>query len=264
MTIIELRRRQNALAVRFATISEAVESIFALTVPFTETLAKASVNAWNHSFAGREGYEWDEPPEHEYHRMIGTDISVASEDFFFPLVYEAVGASNIAHELKEIRKNAKAGPDPIPSEWLAELVEPESLHWRPEEVETVKRSYRKRITAATTKIRDINTTWKYLSKQESHLPKFIKPSLLGMFGSADLVTNFQYTDVDFKWQPHGQKPKVMTARWLAPFIGIEKAGVVEVAVQTIGIASAPLPGEPPTLDFFGSHVSNIIKLFEDD
>lgn len=260
MTIVELRNRQNALATRFQAITKAIDPIFGMKAMWTDTLANAAHEAWIACFSYREGYEHAEPPD--YHSLVGAEHQIVHDDFLFPLVQDDIDSRNIFHHLKLIQVEAVTGIPFIP----IQAGTPSTEGWLPDEIETVNRSYRRRITSATTRIRDINTNWKYLSAKRRRFPDFIKSSLMGMFGGADLG-DFKYTEDDFK-QPYShdavkQKPQVMSARWLAPFIGLEKALVIENAMEVIGEQSAPLPGEPPTLDGYSSHTSNAIKLFED-
>lgn len=259
MNFLELRRHQNALAIRFDLIKDAISNIADLKITYTSVLAKAATSGWENN---KHPENFDEPPE--YAKSIGKEISVWSEDVMLAIVHDGITGRNIKYEIAQILKSARNGPAIIPTDVrFCPLIEPSDFNWLPEEMETVRRSYRARITKATTIIRDINTTWKYLSRNESVMPEFIQPQLIGMFGGAD-HSPFVYEEKDFKWQTHGLKPKVMSARYLAPFIGAEKAVLVERSMDTIEISSAPRPGEPPTLNWWISSESNAIKVFEGD
>ena len=259
-TIIYLRRQQNALAARFALVATAIDAIFSIKITVTEAMAKASAKAWEHAYRHTEGYGNDDPPDFDVD--IGKEILVASKDFFFPLIPDEVqfAAGNLAHNLASIKRYSTAL---APVSGTLAFVPPTSDNWLQSEIDVVLQSYRARITAATTQLRDINTYCHYLNQTESRLPGFIKPALTGLFGSADHDTGFTYTDQDFKYQPRGERMKVLSARWLAPFIGLMKATIIEDSLRVITKTSTPLSGEPPTMTHFGSHVSNAIKVFDD-
>jgi hypothetical protein len=254
--IVKLRKLQNDLCTRYDLIHMAVDRIMNLEIKFTESFAKAAMTGYHSSFSHHENYEHNDPPS--FHDLVDSTVKVFDYEVLLAFVQDDVHARNIIHHLKQIQHDSVTRKIQY-----VELIENPSLNgWNFAEAEAVANWYKRRITNATTNIRNINTNWKYLIAEKRTLPGFVHSSCTGLFGKPSFKTDFTYTDDDFKhtFKVNGKFP-VMTARWFAPFLGDDTAKMVEAAVAVIGEASKPLPGEPDTSDHFGSHhVDNKIEI----
>jgi hypothetical protein len=245
LSIITLREQRNSLTTRLWDISRAIEPLFALKTAFTPEMAKTLAHHRWHP----EDCHYDDEIED-----VQITIQVMHPDFFGALLRDG---ENIGHMMKQIRQLAKKTHDIVPP-WP----EPMKFDWTEEELGFVVDTYKRQINAMVHRLRDINTNWKRLTRTTNTLPDFVKSSVMGLFGKPDHLAGFTYTEADFGYQP--VKPKVMTARWLAPFVGLDDANAIEQAITIIGDRSKPRVGEPDSLDFFGSHVSNAFDVFIND
>jgi hypothetical protein len=244
-TIVALRVHRNAVSQRLMAVNRLVLSLFDLTATFTFEMAK--------ELTQHRG-QVDEYPGN-------IQMQVIHADFFSALISDPITASNIVHELKQIRTMSMKFFPIVPDDQVNN--EPSLVGWTDEEIALVIDTYKQHINTATHHLRDINTHYKYLTRASSRMPAFIKSTLMDMFGKADHLPSFTYTDADFQYQrdlPRPNKPQVMTAKWLAPFISIDKACLVEEAIRLIGAHSRPRDNEPETIDFFSSHSSNAIDI----
>lgn len=245
-TFVDLRRRRNGLSRRLGLISLAVEPLYDLQAMFTEEMFSAWIE---HRRFMDEDRDYDE----EY--AVGL-TRIITDDFFDALLPHPYG-SNIVGEFNSIGKLSKQRFDMLD----ASIVPLSFKDWTSEELRFVVSGYRSQITDAIHRLRDINTHWKYLTGHRHPMPSFIKSSVMGLFGGPDQDHGFVYSDADFQFLQNGS-PKVMTAKWLAPFVGINHARTIESALTVISESSKPREGEPDTINFFGSHVTNKIDVFD--
>lgn len=247
--IVELRAMRNGLVKRANAITEASFRIFEVKAMFTQEMFRVYQDNWQND---QEEIR-DVPLRVE--EAISTEMVVINQDFLLGLIDRRFVASNIVHEMMAIVKSAMTKHLRI-----EQTTVPEITGWTDEEIRMVCQRYRNQINTLTHHLRDIHTHWKYLMEHKSRLPQFIKSAVTGMFGGPDHSLGFEYSEMNFRCRGQDD-PKVLTAFWLAPFIGTEKARVIETQLAIIGDESAPRPGEPPTLDYFSSHTSNQIDVF---
>lgn len=115
------------------------------------------------------------------------------------------------------------------------------------EVQWIIERCREEAEYALEKLRDINTSVKYLKKTRMHLNKA-------------LMLEWYPVELLNPERPY-QGPLMVNQWWLNAAIGDSRlADQVFENLISIGIESSPDEGQPDTLDFFGSHSSNRLTL----
>jgi hypothetical protein len=136
-------------------------------------------------------------------------------------------------------------------------LEPSREGWSEDEIGLLVHHYESNLSDRLTDLRDINTNMKYMFRLKIPLPSYWRTYVLDDLRALVIEheTSLRYSEEDFL-QPF----PVFSVRWLMPFIGFQKATALADHLTEIRRLSDPVGDEPPTLDWFGSNVSNRIKI----
>ncbi len=275
--LVALRARALDLIERKATMAACVRELRGIAVTFTSAIVNAAAEACDpdeedEAFAALSSLPVGVPvPLFTEHALLAATGTPTFRDGGRTAKVEgAIGA------LEEFERHSTWVPD------VSLGNEPSLEGLTAFEVSAIVEAYKSAIGRMTTELRDADTRAKYLADTRLSMPMHVRKRCLGMFGGPDFVTAFTYADGDFATyntteervprenpdDPRGpwrfirtnHHPALMSARYMAPMIGDEQALRMENAFARLRMATAPRPGEPPSLAFFGSHDSNRIEV----
>lgn len=121
----------------------------------------------------------------------------------------------------------------------------------PAEVDAILGSMKGKAERRIVRLRDIHTQMKYLKK------KHIWPNsrLVKAAPKCPESDKFSYSE------HHTPKSRVLSEWWMTTVCGNESVATeILLAFDTIDKCAAPRPGEPDSMNYFGSHVSNKLSV----
>lgn len=248
--IPKYRKKLNELLERKNRARAAVEQLLSINAVYTSEMcdyAAGDVAHWSNRDSVVE----------RWYDLTGHEIPVVEAEFITGITSSTTMGNNMEYYFHELPSLLKAVPLVMGSDKI-----PSAEGWTNEEIEIVIHSYTSRIGKHNLDLRDAHTMWKKIARSKKPIPGFVKTKCLGMFGRPDWESRHVYSDADFKssYYERDHLPSVLSAKYLAPLIGEEKADLIEGLIGVLEGETKPLPGEPDTLDTTGSHLSNKIPL----
>jgi hypothetical protein len=225
MSIVEIRGIMNKLIARKHRLAILAKNATEVTGTFTEAMCRRLEDVCEESHDPTVG-DWDTKT---FSHLIGTTMPILS------VVYMACLEGNVPGNeqgtiFDEIARLAKTQVLP---EYGTD--EPSLEGWSEREISAVVAHYQRTVNALAKDLRDADTGIKYI----------LGRSVYETTQPGDL----------FAPTASGQR-LVFTVEWLSPFIGAARAEALIRAIENMRKETCPRDGEPPSTDYFGSHVSN--------
>lgn len=243
--IVALRHQWNAIVERFLVARIATWSLLHLTIPVSAELHQILAPGYRADNDASDG-EYLEAP------AVGANLTLS--ELYRYLGLERHLPSNTDYYLRSLREQTDFDPVEI-----ASFDAPSFDGWLESELLAVRDTYRADINALNMRLREMHTEAKQINKMTACLPGAIRSRVTGFFAGGDAGLPFSYDDDMFS----RRALPIAGRQWLAPIIGLDQATAIEHALEIINKQSAPRPGEPDTLDYHGSHISNDFDLFAD-
>jgi hypothetical protein len=183
-----------------------------------------------------------------------TTLMLLSEVGFceYPSSNGEVSCRNIEHRIGEMVRKSNQYSDVFSSQMVDEIADTRVLSFAGfyrSEIDIMISSVESRANRLLETLRDINTTMKYM-RIEHMWPNGKLVKRVPACPPEDLYGQYEWLE-----------PLVLSEWWLTTVTGdAVVAGHVKRAFDDIFKLSAPRPGEPATLDYFGSHVTNKVKI----
>jgi hypothetical protein len=234
MSFVLRRCLINDLLVRHGHILSAHHELTAITVDYDRGAHARFLEAQRDSYRSEDDDEDDE--DASLRETMSAHISQPAKLFDIPMLTSVTAdmrvARSIGHHLDAIAKLASVTVKTVKGD--SNMVEPDLTGWSTDEIRAASGMLSRRINALTFALREIRTHCSYLDVENVYRTR--PPSLFEKGGSS--------------------RESVLTREFLT---GPLNAAVAERAVElldNIRQTSSPLPGEPPAMTYFGSHVSN--------
>lgn len=218
MNIVPLRKKMNSLIERKNICAQSIATINSLKCVFTDVMAKNQ---------NQDDDDNSEGPDVSH--KIGRNVWIFDENVLFSLI-EPLMAQNLLFHFKEIGRLAVTKHHIDLNE-----TEPSRDGWSPDEYTHIVHLYHHRISTMQHALDEINNEYKALMKMQHYLPRWSETIIKNNPNS-----EYEYTANDFRrnqsisWtESHENKPKIMSARWMAPFYGDKIAKDFEDALKNI-------------------------------
>ena len=258
--ILALRERAIDLVERLRDISGALDRLEAVTLVLTPAMQL-------HTAPKQD----DEEDDYDIERLRGHE-GERYPLFSSQVLLSIIGYGDVAdRESRTFQSNAlyhiramRAATSDLPR--IETGPEPDLDSLTRFEVVGLVEAYKAVIQSSTEALLDAHYNIGRLRENRSPLPDYVKGACIGMFGQPDRETLHRYSENDFKRHNRreepilpfekgyvegrnltrtvDERPRVFSARYLAPMFGDDVAEGIESAVEAIAAAAAPRPGDP--------------------
>lgn len=245
--IVALRHQWNSLVDRFDLVEQDVAALNGFVVSVSGPLQTL--------FSGPTDYDWEERGEYEPPE-VGTPLEIGQ--LYKHLGLESHLGSNYSHHLRSLQEQCSVSLEKVNASGS-----PNFDGWDETELRAARDRYRRRINDLNNRLREANTDVKQIVKPKAALPSSVRSLLLDFFAGSDATLPWRYEEVVFshRYEDREQLLPICSAQWLAPFTGLDMASQLNDALTRLMATTAPLPGEPETLDYRGSHRTNAFNFF---
>ena len=245
--IVALRHQWNSLVDRFDHVEQDVTTLNGFAVSVTAPLQAL--------FASPPDFDWEERDEYEPPE-VGTSLEIGQ--LYKHLGLESYLGSNYSHHLRSLQEQCSTSPEKLNASGP-----PSFDGWDETEIRAARDRYRRRINDLNNRLREANTDIKQIAKPKAAIPSSVQPLLRGFFAGSDAALPWRYDEVVFsrRYEDRDHLLPISSAQWLAPFIGLDMATQLDDVLTRLMKTTAPLAGEPETLDYRGSHRTNVSNLF---